>query len=704
MRMTPLDWAIVALPLMVVVVIAWRTQRHMRSVADFLSARRTAGRYLVATSAGTAAFGAITAIMYFEIMLRSGVTVTWWEIVLGPSGAIMLFLALSGFIIYRYRETRALTLAQLFEVRYSRGFRILAGSLCFFSGLINFAIFPAVSARFFVNYIGLPQQVIILGQTVPTFGLLMVGLLGAALATALVGGQLTIMVTDAVEGLISGVLYLIVAVALLLKFDWTGIFRALSAGGGAIGLRDPGGQLIYAAPAGSSGNWLVDPFDSPSATEDFNIWYVLIGAFLLTYLYMAWQGNQAFNCSAANPHEAKMGNILGNWRVFARSVMITLLGLCALTVLRAPEYRDQAGAILADVNRIDQPQIRSQMLVPVTLGHVLPPGIKGCFAAIMLFAMLACDGSYLHSWGSIFLQDVVMPFRRTPFTPVQHIRLLRWAIAGVAIFAFLFSLLFRQTDAIVLFFGITGAIFGGGAGAVIIGGLYWKRGTNAGAWAAMLTGALTPILGMGVQQLAAYCGRAGDAAGRAFWLRLITLPWGHVMNGREIAFVSVLVAIAAYIVVSLLTCRAPFNMEQLLRRGPYAVSTDQAASVYDGAQRHWVVRVLGWDRHFTRGDKWISGCLFAWTAASFVIFTGVTTWNMVVARWSLAAWSGLWWFYLILLPLVIGLITTVWLSWGMIIDLRRLFISLNSVRSEDSDDGMVARRPAPLPNPVPRVK
>ena len=689
--MTLLDWAIVAVPLLIVIGIAWRTQRHMRSVADFLSARRAAGRYLVAVSAGAAGFGAITAVMYFEIMCRAGVTITWWEIVLGPGGAIMLFLALSGFIIYRYRETRVMTLAQLFEVRYSRGFRILAGSLCFFSGLINFAIFPAVSARFFVNYIGLPQSVTLLGTAVPTFGLMMVALLGLALTMALVGGQLTIMITDAVEGLISGLLYLIVACALLVMFDWPGIFGALTHGH-PIGLLDASGHAVFGAPPGSAGNWLVDPFDSPSATEDFNIWYVLLGALLMVYTYMAWQGNQAFNSSAANPHEAKMGNILGNWRLFARTVMITLLGLCALTVLRSPEYSAQASAILADVQRIDQPQIRSQMLVPVTLGHVLPVGIKGCFAAIMFFAMLACDGSYLHSWGSIFLQDCVMPFRRKPFTPAQHIRLLRWSIAGVAIFAFLFSLLFQQTDAIVLFFSITGAIFAGGAGAAIIGGLYWKRGTNVGAWAAMLAGAITPVVGMAIEQAAAACARAGDAAGRAFWLQFLTIPGGHVLNGREIAFVSVLVAVVCYVVLSLLTCRQPFNMDQLLRRGPYAVKADETAVVYAEVDRHWVVRVLGWDRHFTRGDKWISGAMFGWTAFSFVVFAVVTGWNLFVGRWSLAAWSKLWWSYLILLPLIIGAITTIWLSIGVIRDLRALFTSLEQTRSEDSDDGMVGTR------------
>jgi SSS family solute:Na+ symporter len=688
--MSLLDWAIVAVPLAIVLFISWRTRSHMRSVSDFLTAGRAAGRYLVATSAGTASFGAITAVMYFEIMCRSGVTVTWWEIVFGPYGAIVLFLSLSGFIIYRYRETRVMTLAQLFEIRYSRRFRILAGSLCFFSGLINFAIFPAVSARFFVNYIGLPQDVQILGHPFPTFGLVMPILIGSALYTTLMGGQLTVMVTDATEGLISGILYLIVGFALLAMFKWDQIFSALSFKGHAIGLLDATGRPVFGAPARSSGNWLLDPFDSPSSTADFNIWYVGIGSFLLVYLYMAWQGNQGFNCAAANPHEAKMGNILGNWRIFARTVLITLLGICALTVLRSPDYSAQAGRILADLNKIDQPQIRSQMLVPVTLGHVLPMGIKGCFAAIMFFAMLAGDGSYLHSWGSIFIQDVVMPIRKTALTPVQHIRLLRWSIAGVAIFAFLFSLFFKQTDAISLFFGVTGAIFGGGAGAVIIGGLYWKRGTNAGAWGAMLAGAATPIFGFGAQQMIAHYERAGNPAAAGFWRQFITMPWGHTLTGREIAFVSALVAIGVYIVLSLVTCRQPFNMEKLLHRGPYAVREDQAAVVRDDRERTWVSKILGWDKHFTFGDKWISGGLFAWSAASVLVVAAVTTWNITVSRWPLARWSGFWWIYLIVLPLLIGSVAIIWLTWGVIRDMRRLFIVLREARRLDvTDDGTV---------------
>jgi solute:Na+ symporter, SSS family len=688
MRMHVIDWVIVAIPLAIVFWISFYTRRYMKSVADFLAAGRSAGRFLVATSLGAASYGAITAVMNFEMMCRAGMTLTWWETVLGQFGPVGLFLALSGFVIYRYRETRVLTLAQFFEVRYSRRFRVMAGCLCFISGLINYAIFPAVAARFFVNYIGLPQTVPLLGFAFPTFGLVMMVLLGIALYLTLMGGQLTVMVSDATEGLISGIFYLIVAFAVLSLFNWDQMFTALSSGGHVIGLLNAEGTPIFDVPKGSTGNWLVDPFDSPGSIQDFNIWYVLIGACWLIYGYMAWQGNQAFNCSAANPHEAKMGNILGNWRVFARTVMITLLALCAMTLLRSPDFANEAQSVLADVSKIDQPQIRSQMLVPVTLGHLLPIGIKGCFAAIMLFAMLACDGSYLHSWGSIFIQDVIMPFRKKPFAPGQHIRLLRWSITGVALFAFFFSLLFQQTEAIRLFFDITGAIFMGGAGACIIGGLYWKRGTHAGAWGAMLAGSIVPVLGIVVQQMIA---GADTPEAKAFWTRFITLPWGHVMNGREIMFLSMLVAIGLYIVLSILTCRVPHNMDKLLHRGPYEIRDDAMAVVQDPSQRSWVSKLLGWDRHFTRGDKTVSGSLFGWSMLVLAVFVIGTVMNLSGARWSLAWWSTYWWVYAIVLPLVIGVITTVWFTWGVIRDMRRLFTALKTVRRDAGDDGMVNR-------------
>ena len=66
--------------------------------------------------------------------------------------------------------------------------------------------------------------------------------------------------------------------------------------------------------------------------------------------------------------------------------------------------------------------------------------------------------------------------------PNFHVRLLRWSIAGVAVFAYLFS--------------ITGTVYIGGASSVIIGGLYWRMSTTPAAYTALITGVAMGLLGL----------------------------------------------------------------------------------------------------------------------------------------------------------------------------------------------------------------
>lgn len=666
------DYAIVLIPFTVVLIVSWGTRRYMKSVADFMSASRCGGRYLIATAAGEAAMGAVSAVAIFEYIYKTGFSMNWWQTLSVPVG---LLLTLTGFGIYRYRETRVMTLAQFFEIRYSRKFRVFAGIMAFVSGVLNYGIFPAVGARFFVNYCGLPQSLTVLGIQMPTFGVLMFFFIGFALFLTLMGGQLTIMVSDALQGLLAGLFYLIVIGTLLYLFSWLHISEAMSN-----------------VPQGQS---MLNPFDTAQAT-DFNIWYVLIGLFGMVYGTLGWQGGQAFRSSASSPHEAKMGAILGSWRGVASAVAITLLGICAFTYMTHPDFSEAATLVNTQIQSIEGgPQIQSQMRVPVAISHMLPIGIKGVFAAIIFFAMISCDGSYMHSWGGIFIQDVVVPLLKKPLTPKQHIRLLRWGITGVAIFAFLFGLLYHQTDYILMFFAITGAIFMGGSGCAILGGLYWKKGTTAGAWAGMITGSTLAVGGLVIQQvwtsvipgmvpmLRPFAGWGAVQAAQSY---LLAHADKFPINGQVIFFCAMLSSLLVYMVVSLLTCREDFNLDRILHRGQYAI---EGSSPSGAIRRKWSWgTILGFDREFTRGDKIISGSLFAWGMFWFSVFV-VMTLLYLVRPWPLSVWATYWHIYAIVIPVFVGVVTTIWFTWGGTRDLLRLFRDLPHVKRSALDDGSV---------------
>ncbi|HSH92839.1 MAG TPA: hypothetical protein VK968_01700, partial [Roseimicrobium sp.] len=474
--MHTLDWISLVGPLVVVLIVGIYANRYLNSVSAFLSSGRLAGRYLLAVSRGEMQAGAVVFVAAFEVFSKAGFSLTWWGWINNP---IWVVVGISGFVIYRYRETRALTLAQFFEIRYNKSFRLFTGALGFLAGIANFGIIPAVGARFFVYFLGFPESITVLSCTVPTYIPVMAVFLSITVLITITGGFITLMITDCVEGIISQLFYLAIIFALITMFSWSQIIETL-------GHR----------PVGHS---LINPFDS-SGLKDFNLAFVLMGIFGGLYGTMAWQHQSAYNSASITPHESRMSGILSGWRETGKIAVIALLACCAMTYLNNPDFAVQSAGAHAELAGIQDARVQEQMQIPVALSHLLPNGLRGAFCAILLMGLFGGDAVHLHSWGSIFVQDVILPLRKRPMAPANHIRLLRFSIAGVALFAFLFGCFFSQTEYIMMWWSITGALYVGGAGAAIIGGLYWKKGTAAGAWAALLTGSGLSISGIIARQ------------------------------------------------------------------------------------------------------------------------------------------------------------------------------------------------------------
>ncbi|NLF15991.1 MAG: sodium:proline symporter [Lentisphaerae bacterium] len=684
-----IDWMIVLIPLLAVIWIGVKTQSYMTGVSDFLAAGRVAGRYVVAVAAAEAGLGLISVVALFEMYYKSGFAVSFWSGIATPVGLLM---TLTGFAIYRFRETRAMTMAQFFEARYSKPFRVFAGTLAWISGVVNYALFPAVGGRFLVYYCQFPDTVSVLGLPISTYGLVMALALIAALIIVVLGGQITTMVTDCVQGIFSYFAYAVLVIFVISYFRFDQFKDAFMT-------RGPGESFL-------------DPFDTGKLTE-FNILYVAIGILSSVYNRISWQGSQAYSCAAASPHEQKMGGVLGTWRGGFTTLMITLLALGAYTYLNHPDFASGAAEVRQELTtrinfdaKATTETIRTQMQVPIALRHILPVGVTGLFCALMIFLMVSTDTTYLHSWGSILVQDMILPLRRKPFTPTQQILLLRLSIIGVAVFAWFFSFYFGQVTFILMFFAMTGAIWLGGAGAVIIGGLYWKKGTSAGAWCAMTSGSLLGLGGFLCQKFwsdpiypwleqhapDALAGMKNSLEGlgaRLPFTNWVVGPDKFPLSGQEVYLITMLVAVTFYVVVSLLTCREDFNLDRMLHRGEYAREDKEREMALAIRLRSWKQVLIGIDAQYTRGDRILAWSVFIWTMYNFAMFLVIIVWNLFIFRWPREFWFSWWKWYTIPQSFLIGAVTTVWFTIGGTRDLMRLFQRLDALKRDALDDGRV---------------
>jgi solute:Na+ symporter, SSS family len=679
MHMTWLDWAVVGGIMAVFVATAVVANRLTRSVSDYLVAGRSAGRYMLTVAYGMEWLGAINIVAMFETYYKGGFPCMWWVMLSTP---FIVYMYVSGWGIYRYRETRSLTIAQFLETRYHRSVRLAAGILSWSAGMINFGLFPSVSARLLMSIIGLPESFTCAGVTCSTPVVLAAGMVIIPLCFIVSGGHTSVMVSNFMQGLFTNVAAVIIVAFLFSTFiDWNSVTRHL---------------IAESKPEAS----LLDPLHT-SKTIDFNAWYFIIAIAGTWYGAMSNVPSQAFLGSGKTAHEQRMGYLLSQigWQGLLIFFMVIVVCSKLLMSGEIPAGRLQR-LNLAEANRsATQPSggeqggnpaaarvstalaaapeaMRDKMIVSSTLPYLLPAGLLGLFCAVTMAALISSHNSFMHAWGGVLLQDIILLFRKEPLGTTAHLWALRASISIVGLTAFLLSIVVNPSQSILMLFAAVNSIWLGPAGAVMLGGLYWKKGTA--------TAAMTTLL-------------AGSAVGVTFFILQQGWPYWHdkaefPVNGQYCFLINIVFSTLLYAAVSFLTCKEDFNMDRMLHRGRYAVPGEELP-LFRPTKR-WQT-IFGITPMFNRRDRVTAYLIVGY----FLVWLGVFAVGMIygaIVDPGALAWARFWHFYLYISAGLL-VVTTIWLGIGGLGDMASLFRSLRSADRDFSDTGEAAHEATTSP-------
>ncbi len=569
----------------------------------------------------------------YEQYYEGGFCPAFWWLMVTP---IYLFITMSGWIIYRFRATRAFTYAQFYEERYSRKFRIFTGIFGFLALLILYGLCPAILARFLINFVGIPETLAILGFNVSSFPALIIITLVVPLIITMIGGQITVMVTDFIQGQIFQITLVVITLYLLFLVDWS--------------------DIVHVYSQGTGNGSLVNPFGG-SATKDFNASFFVMWIMFAMYSFGMSPTTQGYQAAALNPHEAQMSRV---WSILRNTITVTLpffMPIVAYVILHHVKYSDIAAQITPVLDGISNDSIKSQLRTPLVLTNILPAGLKGLFLVCAIATAVTTDSTLMQSLGTLFTQDIVLPIRGKRFTPKAHMLMLRLSMLGVGVIVFFFSMYYPQSDFLWMYMIQALGIYLAGVGIVTIGGLYWSKGSIWGAWGGMITG-ITISLGL-------------------FITRIVNNDF--ILNGMQCTCVSAFFASIAYITLSLIK-PAKFDLNELFH----------GDLMHKGSKvRFFLKQLYQLPEGFkTVGDKLLGYLVKLLSIGMLGTFIVIVCYNLIVGKLSDNWWFVFWKTYLFFM-IFFAIVFTVWLFIGGVFDFKRLVSLLKTKERDAKDDGTV---------------
>jgi SSS family solute:Na+ symporter len=456
MNFAPVDWIIVITYLAASLGVGLAGRKYVGSTAHFLVAGRGLGTWIgVATLAATE-IGTITFMYNSELGYRYGFAALSAALI---SGVAMIIVGRTGFVIRKLRELRLMTVPEYFEVKYSRGLRILTGILVALGGILNMGVFLKIEGEFLTVTSGLNSRYLI-----PT----MIAILLLELIYTTVGGMVSVVITDYLQYVLLSVATIIITLYAVHYAGWHAMVNRVETLMGASGF---------------------NPVAAPKFGISFLIWQLL----LWFSIHTCWQTTAMRMFSTRSPEVSKRVMTWTGFIFLGRGMLPMLWGIAALVLFGHGQLINGVPQAVADGKSLAPIDA-----MPVMLSHILGAGVRGIVVAGMLAATMSVNSSYLLGWSAVISQDVIAPLRRAsgkaPLSDRSELLVNRVCNACVGLFLIFWGLYYSPPGAVYLYLNITGTIFLAGAFVCVVGGLYWKRANVAGGYLAMLLGAIGAIV------------------------------------------------------------------------------------------------------------------------------------------------------------------------------------------------------------------
>jgi len=457
-----IDGSIVGVYLLATMVAGVMVRRYVGSVEDFLVAGREMDVHLGIASLAATEFGIVTCMYAAESGYRFGFAGATPGILMALA---MFFVGWTGFCVKPLREAGVITLPQLFEKRFGPGVRRASGVVIVLGGLLNMGVFLRTGGEFLLTVTGLaPAAHVEASGSASWMGLhsleitMTVLLLMVAVYTIL-GGMLSVLVTDFLQFIVMSIGLVVVTYLVLFQVGYRALADTVEARLGAAGF-------------------------NPILNPEMGWAYVLFNACLNLATVLTWQTTIQRVMAAK---DARTGQRVYTGTAFffvCRFLIPGLWGIAALHFLPP----GTAG-------------ITTLTAMPTWLSTFLPVGLMGLLVAAMLAADMSTDSSYMLTWASVIYNDIVAPWRRPGWTDRKGLLMNRTIVGLIGVFLLFYGLWYPLKGDLWSYLGVTGTIYLASMSTLLVACCYWQRANDWGAVAAIAVGAAFPVLYLVLEQV-----------------------------------------------------------------------------------------------------------------------------------------------------------------------------------------------------------